>query len=211
MGGRRVVADAAGIARAAAVLAEGGVLVCPTDTVYGLACDLWQREAVQRIYAIKGRPAHLPLIAMFADPAAWPAVASSLPASAATLMRAGWPGPLTLIVPARTDLPPEVLGGGTTIGMRIPDHAVARALLAAAGRPLATTSANPSGRPAARTVEEAQQALGDAVDLYLDAGPSPVGAASTVVDCTTTPPTILREGPVGRDRLAAWLGIKNIS
>jgi L-threonylcarbamoyladenylate synthase len=196
IGGMIVPADAAGIARAAEIVIAGGVVVFPTDTVYGLACDLRNADAVARVYQIKGRPARMPLIAMIADAEAWPSVAAAAPHGAKALMRRWWPGPLTLILPAGPDIPDLVLGGGATLGVRIPDHPAALALLRAAGRPLATTSANRSGAPAALTASEAADQLGDAVDLILDAGLSPVGQASTVLDCTVDPPRILREGPV---------------
>jgi len=194
-------ADIEALVEAARILAAGGVIAFPTDTVYGLACDLFNEEAVDRIYRIKARPVYLPLIAMLAEAEQWPRVASALPESARRFMARFWPGPLTIILPAREDIPAVVRGGGTTIGMRIPDHAVARELLRLAARPLATTSANLSGRPAACTAEEAAEQLGDAVDLILDAGPCPGGQASTVVDCTVEPPKILREGPITAEML----------
>ena len=196
-----LTADAAAVARAAVVVKAGGVIAFPTDTVYGLACDLRDAAAVARVYALKGRPARMPLIAMLADAEVWPTVAAAASDTATALMRRWWPGPLTLILPAGADIPALVLGGGTTIGVRIPDHPVALALLRAAGRPLATTSANRSGAPAALTAQEAADQLGDAVDLILDAGPAPVGQASTILDCTTDPPKLLREGPVTRAML----------
>jgi L-threonylcarbamoyladenylate synthase len=191
------------IVRAAAIIAEGGVIAFPTDTVYGLACDLYHAAAVRRIYEIKGRPHRMPLIAMIADVSQWEQVAASVPAGARILSERWWPGPLTIIVPAHADIPAEVLGGGETLGVRIPDHPDALALLRAAHRPLATTSANRSGEPAACTASDVVAMLGDAVDLILDAGPSPQGVPSTVVDCTVTPPRILREGSV----TAAMLGL----
>lgn len=194
-------ADNEALAEAARILAAGGVIVFPTDTVYGLACDLFNEEAVNRIYRIKARPAYLPLIAMPAEAEEWPQVASELPECARRLMTRFWPGPLTIIVPARKDIPAVVLGGGRTIGMRIPDHDAARQLLRLAGRPLATTSANLSGRPATCTAQDAAAQIGDAVDLILDAGPCPGGQASTVVDCTVEPPKILREGPITAEML----------
>jgi len=194
-------ADNTALTGAARIISSGGIIAFPTDTVYGLACDLFNEDAVRRIYEIKGRPAHLPLIAMFAEAEDWPRVASSLPESARRFMARCWPGPLTIIVPARQDIPTSVLGSGVTIGMRIPDHATARELLRQAGRPLATTSANLSRQQAACTAEEVKEQLGDAVDLILDAGPCPGGQASTVVDCTADPPKILREGPITRDIL----------
>lgn len=194
-------ADNKTLIEAARIFAVGGVIAFPTDTVYGLACDLFNEEAVDRIYHIKARPAYLPLIAMLAEAQEWPRVASSLPESARRFMALFWPGPLTIIVPARKDIPSLVLGSGETIGMRIPDHDIARELLCLAARPLATTSANLSGQQAACTAEEVEKQLGDAVDLILDAGPCPGGQASTVVDCTIEPPKILREGPITKEML----------
>ncbi len=194
-------ADDAGLTEAAALIARGGVVAFPTDTVYGLCCDLFNRQAIERIYEMKGRPARMPLIAMFAEAAQWSQVATALPDHARELMQRWWPGPLTIILPARTDIPPETLGGGTTIGMRIPDHPVALQLLRLAGRPLATTSANLSGQNAATTADAVAAQLGTRVDLILDGGDSPGGIASTVVDCTTMPPTILREGPISAEML----------
>ncbi|MHB0938576.1 MAG: L-threonylcarbamoyladenylate synthase [Armatimonadota bacterium] len=195
-------ADTDALADAARILTAGGVIAFPTDTVYGLACDLFNEEAVDRIYRIKARPAYLPLIAMLAEAEAWPQVASLLPESARRFMARFWPGPLTIIVPARKDIPAIVLGGGETIGMRIPDHDTARQLLRLAGRPLATTSANLSGQPVACTAQDADTQIGDAVDLILDVGPCPGGQASTVVDCTVEPPKILREGPITAEMLS---------
>ncbi|HOF88538.1 MAG TPA: L-threonylcarbamoyladenylate synthase, partial [Armatimonadota bacterium] len=112
-------------------------------------------------------------------------------------------GPLTIIVPAHRQVPAEALGGGATLGVRIPDHPIALALLREANRPLATTSANRSGHPAACSAQEVADTLGDMVDLILDAGPGAQGVPSTVVDCTVTPPRILREGKL----TAAMLGL----
>jgi L-threonylcarbamoyladenylate synthase len=193
-----VMADEAGIREAARVLAAGGVIAFPTDTVYGLACDLHNAEAVRRVYEIKGRPAAMPLIAMLAEAGQWPEVAREASPAALGFMGRWWPGPLTIILPARADLPAEVLGGGDTVGVRMPDHPVALALLRAVGRALATTSANLSGQAAALTAAEAEASLGAWVDLVLDAGPAPGGLASTVLDCAVDPPAILRAGPVTR-------------
>lgn len=192
------IADESALAQAAEIIAGGGVIAFPTDTVYGLGCDLFNVQAVQRIYAIKERPGGMPLIALFADAAQWPQVAAALPPGVEALMARWWPGPLTLIVPARADVPAMVLGGGTTIGMRIPDHPIALSLLKACHRPLATTSANISGAPAACMVQEVAGQLEAQVDLILDGGACPGGMASTVLDCTTVPFTIVREGPVTR-------------
>lgn len=190
------------IAEAARCIRVGGVVVFPTDTVYGLACDLFNAEAVERIYRVKGRPAKMPLIAMLTPggagevPADLEHLVTTIPESARRFMARCWPGPLTIIMPACPELPATVLGGGETIGVRVPDHADALRLLRAAGISLATTSANLSGHPAALTAAEAAEQVGDMVDLIFDAGPCPGGIASTVVNCAVEPPVILREGPV---------------
>jgi L-threonylcarbamoyladenylate synthase len=189
------------LAKAARIVSEGGVIAFPTDTVYGLGCDLFNRQAVRRIYEIKGRPAHLPLIAMFADAQYWPQVAAGLPESARAYMERWWPGPLTIILPARSDISAEVLGGGKTIGTRIPNSPITQQLLALLETPLATTSANRSGHAPATTADEVLSQLHRLVDLIIDGGPSPQGVPSTVVDCTTAPPTILREGPITAEML----------
>ncbi|MHB9026311.1 MAG: L-threonylcarbamoyladenylate synthase [Armatimonadota bacterium] len=189
-----VQAEYSALCRAARIIAEGGVIAFPTDTVYGLGCDLFNPQAARRIFEIKGRPVHMPLIAMVADRGQWPQVAASLPECARRLMQRWWPGPLTLILPARPDIPEIILGGGNTIGVRIPNLDSARQLLRLAGRPLATTSANHSGQPPLCTARDVAEQLGNAVDLIIDDGPSPLGVPSTVLDCTTEPPKIIREG-----------------
>lgn len=195
------LADEDAIARAAQLLLAGAVIAFPTDTVYGLCCDLDNHQAVARIYEMKGRPAHMPLIAMFAEASWWPRVATALPEPAGEFMRRWWPGPLTLILPARADLPPAVLGGGASIGTRVPDYPIALQLLRQVGRPLATTSANRSGQPAPTSAAAVAEQLGEQLELILDGGRSPGGMASTVVDCTRTPPVILREGPISAKML----------
>lgn len=194
-------ADYPALTRAARIIAQGGVIAFPTDTVYGLCCDLFNPDAVARIYEIKGRPATMPLIAMLAECGQWPQVATALPNAARQFMQRWWPGPLTIILPARPDIPEPVLGGGATIGVRIPDHPVALKLLHLTGRPLATTSANLSGQPSVNTATEVAAQLGRRVDLILDAGDAPGGIPSTILDCTTTPPTILRQGPITAEML----------
>lgn len=186
----------AALQRAVTVLHEGGVVAFPTDTVYGLCCDLYNEAAVAKIYHLKGRPARMPLIAMFAEMEDWSLVAESVSPAALQYMKKWWPGPLTIIVPARPDIPELVLGGGTTIGMRIPDNNAALQLLRLFQRPLATTSANLSGQPVASSADEIRAQLDGQVDMILDAGPSADGVASTVVNCAVDPPIILREGPV---------------
>jgi len=189
------------LTRAAQLIALGGVVAFPTDTVYGLCCDLFNVQAIHRIYRIKARASNMPLIAMFAEVEQWPQVAASLPSGTRELIDRWWPGPLTLIVPAHGDVPTEVQGGGDTIGMRIPNNPVTLRFLHICGRPLATTSANISGKPAACTAAAVAAQLDGKVDLILDGGACNEGLASTVLDCTTSPMTLLREGPITRGDL----------
>ncbi|HLQ61318.1 MAG TPA: L-threonylcarbamoyladenylate synthase [Candidatus Acidoferrales bacterium] len=188
-----LTADAEGVARAAALLRAGGVVAFPTDTVYGLAARAGDPRAVRKIYEIKGRSLSQPLVLMVAN-------ASQLGdwvepgAYARKLMERWWPGPLTLVLPAtRRVKPPLGAGSPRTLGVRIPDHPDALALLRAAGEPLATTSANVTGRPPAMTPVEA--AL-EGVAAVIDGGRAPGGVPSTVLDVTGPRPRTLRAGPV---------------
>jgi L-threonylcarbamoyladenylate synthase len=194
------------IAEAAEVLVAGGLVAFPTETVYGLGADALNAEAVQRIFAVKGRPADNPLIVHVADRAAVEALAVALPKTAHLLMARCWPGPLTLVLPAAPQVPPVTRGGLTTVAIRMPAHPVALALLRAAGCPIAAPSANRSGRPSPTTAQHVLADLGEAVDLVLDGGPTPVGVESTVLDLTTSPPSLLRPGGVAVEILRELLG-----
>jgi L-threonylcarbamoyladenylate synthase len=184
------------ITKAANIIIHGGVVAFPTDTVYGLACDLFNPAAVERVYNIKGRPAEMPLIAMVAEKEQWQLVAISAPDYAQVWMARWWPGALTIVLPARHEIPLTMLGNETTIGIRIPDHLSALALLQSVGRPLATTSANLSGKPAAINAADVARQLSSKVDFIIDGGVCPGGMPSTVVDCSIEPYRILRSGPI---------------
>lgn len=191
------------ITRAAAVLAAGGLVAFPTETVYGLGADALREEAVRRVFRTKGRPADNPLIVHLADAADLDRVVATVPSLARTLADAHWPGPLTLVLEARDDVPSVTTGGLRTIAVRVPDHDVARRLIAAAGVPVAAPSANRSGRPSSTTAQHVLADLGDAVDAILDGGPCRVGVESTVVDVRGPLPLVLREGSVTREQLGA--------
>ncbi len=185
---------------AAEALHRGGLVVLPTDTVYGLAAWPWDAAAVARIYAAKGRPERKAIPVLVGEKAHLVRVTAALPPCADRLAACFWPGALTIVVPKHPDLP-AALSPYPTVGVRMPDHPAALALLRLTG-PLAVTSANRSGQPPARTAAEAAAQLGDAVAVILDAGPAPGGQPSTVVDCTAAPPRILRAGPVSAAALA---------
>jgi L-threonylcarbamoyladenylate synthase len=193
------------IERAAAVLRAGGLVAFPTETVYGLGADGLSEAAVQRIFEAKGRPESKGLILHLSDPEQAREVAE-VPPAAELLMEAFFPGPLALVLPARPVVPGVTTGGGATVAVRMPDHAVARALISEAGLPIAAPSANPSGAPPPRTAEEVLAGLDGRFDLLLDAGPTPLGVPSTLLDLTQSPPRLLRVGAVSTEEIERVLG-----
>jgi L-threonylcarbamoyladenylate synthase len=195
------------IARAAAVLRAGGLVAFPTETVYGLGADVRDPVAVARLYAAKGRPAWNPVIAHVASVDAARALAATWPPVAERLARAFWPGPLTLVVPRHPDVPDAATAGLDAIGIRMPDHPVALALIRAAGCPVAAPSANRFTELSPTTAQHVLRSLGGRVPLVLDGGPCAVGLESTVVDCTGPAPRILRPGAIGVAALAAAAGV----
>jgi L-threonylcarbamoyladenylate synthase len=192
--------DAAIIAEAAALLRAGGVVAYPTDTLYGLAVDPRRDAAVRRLFGVKERD-HSNAIALIAADTAQAGTAGVLGPDELTLARRFWPGPLTIVAPAAEGLSRWLTGELGTVGVRVPGHAVARALAAAFGAPITATSANLSGRPAASTADEAAAALEGRIDAVVDAGPSPGGPPSTIVEFTGGGPVLRRAGAVSWDRV----------
>ena len=186
--------DPAAIREAADCIRRGLVVAYPTDTLYGLAVDPRNAAAVRRLYALKGR-AETSALTLIAGGMGQVREAGELTATAERLAARWWPGPLTLVVHARAVLTRDVLAGGTTVGIRVPDHAVAIALAREAGFAITATSANRSGMPAATTAAALAEALPE-VDGIVDAGPVRGGAPSTLVDTTREPLTLLRDGAV---------------
>ncbi len=195
----------AAVARAAQVLAAGGLVAVPTETVYGLAADALDADAVDRIFAAKGRPATNPLIVHVADAAMARSLAATWPQAAEQISSRLWPGPVTVIVPRGPRIPDAVTAGGRTVALRCPEHQLTRRLIATLGRPLAAPSANRSTQLSPTTAGHVLDGLGNRIDLILDGGPCGRGIESTVVDCTTDPPRILRPGPIGREALEGVL------
>lgn len=193
----------AAIIEAAACLHRGLPVVFPTDTVYGVGVMPFDEAAIERLYAVKGRPADKGIPILLSDPIHLERVARMVPPVAQSLIERFWPGPLTLIVPRAPGLP-ELISPNDTIAVRIPDHEVARALIREAGGAVATSSANLSGQDPAHTGEAAMAALQGLVAAVLDDGPSPGSRPSTIVDCTSMQPVVLREGPLS----AADLGLE---
>lgn len=193
--------DPATIADAAAVLAGGGLVALPTETVYGLGASASDADAVRRVFAAKRRPADNPLICHVADVDGLAALALRVTPLAAELAATWWPGPLTLVVDAAPGLPAETTGGLDSVAVRVPAHPVALAVLRISGLAVAAPSANRSGRPSPTTAEHVLADLGGEVDLVLDAGPSPIGVESTVVDARGDRPVLLRPGAVTAEDL----------
>lgn len=191
---------------AARVLANGGVVAFPTETVYGLGAHAERADAVRRIFAIKGRPASHPLIVHGADRGVLDRYAGRVSTDARALADAFWPGPLTLVVPRAATVPDAVTGGLDTLGLRVPDQPLARAMLAELGAGVAAPSANLFGRTSPTTAEHVRNDLGGRIDLILDGGPCTVGVESTILDLTGAAPTILRSGAVSPEAIAQVLG-----
>lgn len=191
------------IAEAAAVLARGGLVAFPTETVYGLGARGLHERDVGLIFAAKGRPKGHPLILHVDDEPMARTLAAAWPERASRLARAFWPGPLTLVVERASHVPDVVSGGLGTVGVRAPRHPVALALVRAAGEPLAAPSANAHTHVSPTTAAHVVRSLGDRVDLVLDAGPCAHGIESTVVDVTSEPPRVLRAGATSLEALRA--------
>lgn len=201
---RIVQADSSGIREAAALLRAGGIAAIPTETVYGLAAGIWG-TGIPDVFAAKGRPQDNPLIVHVADPDMVGQVAAEIPPEAAVLMRRFWPGPLSLILRKRPEVPGTVSAGLSTVAVRMPDHAAALAIIAAAGEPLAAPSANTSGRPSPTRAQHVLADLGGRIPLIVDGGACRVGVESTVLDLSGSEPTILRPGDITPEQLAAVL------
>ena len=199
----RLAADAASLQVAAEVIAAGGIVATPTDTLYGLAADPFRADAVARVFAVKGRSSEraLPLIA--ADVKQIESHLGSLPPMGRRLAEKFWPGPLTLLVGAPAALTRDVTGGTGRVGVRVPAHAVARGLCRACERPLTATSANVSGEPPASDPDEVARMLGARIDVLLDAGRAPGGRPSTIVDVTGSAPRLVRAGAIRWDQVQA--------
>lgn len=191
---------------AAELLRMGYLVAVPTETVYGLAADATQEEAVQAVYDAKGRPETKPLNVLVDGMAMVETVCRDIPADAYKLADAFWPGPLTMILWGNGTLPSIVPAGGATQGVRCPDHPATLAVIQALGRPLACPSANLSGRTSPKSADDVLAQLSGRIDAVLDGGPCTVGVESTILDLTTAPYRILRQGGLSREDIEAVLG-----
>jgi L-threonylcarbamoyladenylate synthase len=191
------------VARAADLLRAGQVVALPTETVYGLAANALDARAVQRIFEIKGRPAHNPVIVHVADMEMARRCAAQWPPLADTLAAAFWPGPLTLVLPRAKNIPDAVTAGGSTVGIRWPSHPFIQAVIRECGFPLAAPSANVSNGVSPTNALHVSRSLGHKIPLIVDGGQSQVGIESTVLDLTISPPRILRPGMIHAESLQA--------
>ncbi|RLE17237.1 MAG: threonylcarbamoyl-AMP synthase [Actinobacteria bacterium] len=197
------------VSRAEQAIRSGGLVAIPTETVYGLAADATNPVAVRRLFEVKGRPVDHPLIVHLHSADQLDKWAEELNETALILTRAAWPGPLTVIVPRASGVLDVVTGGLDTVGLRVPAHPLALELLDRVGVGLAAPSANRFGSVSPTTAEHVLHDLGDlldpALDVVLDGGPCPVGVESSIVDCTSEPPQILRAGGVGSEEISRLL------
>lgn len=187
------------IAVALEILGSGGLVAFPTDTVYGVGALAFDEKAVESIYAAKERPVEKAIPVLIGDHIDLSTVAEDIPMLATKLIARFWPGPLTVLVPKKPSLP-AVVSATSTVGVRVPDHVVARNLLRLAG-PMAVTSANISSQPSPTTAEEVYEQLGSRIALIIDGGRTPGGVPSTLVDCSGKEIQILRQGPISMEQL----------
>lgn len=188
-------------------VSRGEVIVLPTDTVYGVGADAFSPDAVARLLAAKGRDRQTPPPVLIPSVRTVDGLARDVSVAARALMDSFWPGPLTVIVHAQPSLAWDLGDTRGTVALRVPDHGAALALLARTG-PLAVTSANLTGKAAATSAEDAREQLGAAVSVYLDAGDSPLGVASTIIDATGPALRVVRDGGVSWDKLVEVVGVE---
>ncbi len=193
------------IASAVNVIKTGGIVAFPTSGLYGLGADALNRLAVERVYRVKQRDFGKPILVLIKDALDLKKVCTQVPELAIRMMAAFWPGRLTIILEARPELPDVLTGGTGKIGIRVPLHPVARALVTALDSPITGTSANLSGKKGCSSVSDLDPGLAEGLDLVLDAGQLEGGIGSTVVDATLDPPLVVREGAISKKRLSSVL------
>jgi L-threonylcarbamoyladenylate synthase len=181
------------------ILLSGGLVAFPTDTVYGVGSLVFHEQAIESIYIAKDRPIEKAIPVLIGDPTDLSKVADEIPMFAMKLIARFWPGPLTVLVPKKATLP-EAISATSTVGVRVPDHDIARALLRLTG-PMAVTSANISGQPSPTTAQQVYEQLVGRIPMIIDGGETPGGVPSTLVDCTGAEIQVLREGPISKEQL----------
>ena len=193
------------IAEAAELLRGGGLVAVPTETVYGLACNGLDAEAVERVYEVKGRPAVKPLSLMVPGKETMELYCEDVPETAYRLAERFWPGPLTIVLRAKPEIPAIVRAGGETVGLRCPDHPLTLALLREAGVPFAAPSANPSGAPSPQTAQEVAGYFDGQIEAILDGGACTLGTESTLISLAQKPYRVLRQGALAAETIAETL------
>lgn len=189
------------IAQASLLLKEGEAIAFPTETVYGLGSSAFSKQGIKALYAIKNRPKNKAIPVMISNLGMLDFLVEEIPSSAKALMENFWPGPLTIIFPAKRSLSSPLLGGGSTVAIRYPDHPVPIYLMQKLQQPLAVTSANLSGNPAPKTAPEALTDIEGRIPLLIDGGRSPLSGESTIVDCTQNKIRIVRAGALSTERI----------
>lgn len=195
-----------GVKKAAELLKKGEVVAIPTETVYGLAANAFDEKAVEKIFIAKGRPSDNPLIVHISELSQWAPLVEKIPENALRLAKAFWPGPLTIILKKSDLIPMRTSGGLDTVGVRMPLHPIARAIISAAGVPLAAPSANNSGKPSTTTAEHCVHDLDGKIPLIIDSGECSVGVESTVITLVPEVPRVLRPGGISVEMLTEVLG-----
>lgn len=198
------------ISAAVAALQRGEVIAFPTETLYGLGADALNSAAVDKVFQLKGRDAANPIPVLISDRGMLGALASDMPPLAEKLIEHFWPGPLTIIFPARLDIPRPLVNAAGGVGIRVTSQPIAGVLIKALGRPLTATSANPSGRPPARTAQEAKEYFSGQVVIFIDGGKLTSQSGSTVVEPVGDSLRIIRAGDVARSQLENVLGAERI-
>ena len=195
-----------GLRKAAEVILSGGLVAFPTESFYGLAANIADDTALQRLFVAKKRRGGIPILILIPSLETLSQYVTYIPETGRQLIKEFWPGGLTLIFEAGTNISPLLTGRTGKIGIRYSSHPVATALSRAVGMPITGTSANVSGQPACLNAKAVSHSLGNAVDLILDGGETEGGTGSTVLDITIKPPRVLREGMVSREKLSKYLG-----
>jgi L-threonylcarbamoyladenylate synthase len=198
--------DSEGIKKTARIILQGGVIAFPTETFYGLGADALDEKAVKRIFQVKGREEEKPLLLLVAERSQLSRLVQEEPPPAERLMEKFWPGPLTLVFKASSQISPLLTANTGKIGIRVSSHPVARALVQAVGRPITGTSANLSGQPSISTAPEVFRSLSETLEAILDGGRTAGGPGSTVLDISGPFPQVIREGAITREELAPFLG-----
>jgi L-threonylcarbamoyladenylate synthase len=201
---------AEGFQDAVAALRRGEIIVFPTETLYGLGADALNSRAVEKVFQLKGRDRKNPIPVLVADRAMLHTLVARIPDRAKKLMDRFWPGPLTLVLPARNDIPKPLLNANGGIGVRISNHPIATQLVASSGRPLTATSANPTGKEPARTVDEAKSYFSDMIEFFIDGGRLKSKSGSTVVEVLKSEVKIIREGEITASALAQVIGQRSV-